>query len=98
MSEEKTIEELKQCPSYRYTKELVDAFDAAGRKGEPVEIAMKGVLDAPCPDYMPITSAVKAKILFILALYTNAGRLGSLTDGIRGMSNMISCLAEELEK
>jgi hypothetical protein len=93
-----TLEELKQSPSFRYTRELVKAFDEAGIANNPIEIAMKDVMDAPMPDYMPVAAATKAKIIFILTLYQNGRRLGSILDALPGMATMISVLAEELQK
>lgn len=92
------IEKIEQSPSYRYTRELVEVFDKSGINGQPIEIPMRAVMDAPLPDYMPVSNAVRCKLVFILSIYANGNRLGALTDGISGMSTMIGHLAEELGK
>lgn len=93
-----TLEELKQSPSYRYTRELVHIFDAAGIEGQAMEIPMGAVLNAPNPDYMPVAAAIKTKLIFCLTIYANSNRMGGLTDAIAGMSQMISTLAEEMDR
>ena len=93
-----TLEQLKNSPSYRYTRELVHIFDAAGIEGEAIEIPMGAVLSAPNPDYMPTAAAIKNKLIFCLTLYANSNRMGGLTDAIAGMSTMIGHLAEEMDK
>jgi hypothetical protein len=90
------VEQLKQSPSYRYTRELVEIFDKAGVNGSPIEIPIKAVMQAPEPDYMPIANAVRCKLVFMLAIYASGNRLGALTDGINGMNTMITHLAEEM--
>jgi hypothetical protein len=88
--------DIKQAPSYRYARELVEAFDRAGINGQPIEIPMKAVMDAPMPDYMPISNAVRCKLLFILTIYAENNRMGMLQDGINGMRTIIVSLAEEM--
>jgi hypothetical protein len=90
--------DIKQSPSYRYTRELCEIFDRAGVNGSPIEIPMKAIMQAPEPDYMPIANAVRCKIVFMLAIYASGNRLGALTDGINGMNTMIAHLAEEMGK
>lgn len=92
-----TIEQLKQSPTYRYIKQLTYAFDNAGVEGEPMELPFRAVMEAPLPDYLPVSAAIKCKFLFILSVYTNAGRIGGMMDTVNGTINMIMLAMEEKE-
>lgn len=90
-----TVEELKATPMYRYVRTLAHLFDDAGIQDEPMELPMRAVIDAPLPDYMSIAAAVKCKFLFLMCVYQNSGRFGSIQDAMPGMYNMLLLAMEE---
>ena len=89
------IEELKRDGSFRYVSELAYGFDSLNLGGEPMEVALKTVMDAPLPDYLSVAAAVKTKILFMLAVYQIGNRLGGLMDAIPGLIGMIEVAMQE---
>lgn len=98
MTYKPTLEELKKDPSYRYSEFLCDVFDKAGINNEPIQIAIEAVMQADLPAYLPVSAAVTTKLLFILAIYDSQNRLGGMLDGVRGMRNMIGCVAKDWER
>jgi hypothetical protein len=93
-----TLEDLKKDGTYRFIELLCQIMDDAGLKNEPMEIPLEAVLQADCPPYLPYAAAVKTKILFVLAIYSSAGRFGSLLDGLQGVTNMIGIVTKDWEK
>jgi hypothetical protein len=96
MSEKMTLDQLKQTPTYRWIKELTTIYDAAGVRGEPVEIPIKAVMEAPLPDYLPIIGAIKVKYMFIHTIYFTGGRYGAMQDAMVGIMNMMQIAHTEL--
>ena len=92
----KTIDELKQTPTYRYLKELTLVFDDHGVTNEPVEIPLKAVMEAPLPDYLPVPGAVRLKYMFVHCVYFTGGRYGAMQAALPGIMNMMSLAGEEL--
>lgn len=93
----KTLEELKQTPTYRYLKELTIVYHKAGSLGEPIELPMKAIMEAPMPDYLPVTGAVRLKFMFILSIYQTCGRWGAMQDGLPGIMNMLALAMEDIK-
>lgn len=93
-----TLEDLKRDGTYRYVETLCTLMDQAGIKGEAMELPIEVVLQAPIPSYLPLSAAVKTKLLFVLAIYSSAGRFGALLDAMAGINNMICLVSEEREK
>lgn len=81
--------ELEQTPWYKFLTELVYMVNGTMKEGEPMELVLDRVMKFPLPENMAVASAAKAKLLFMLAMYTMAGRYGSLTDALPGTVNAI---------
>lgn len=96
MTNKLTLDQLKQTPTYRWIKELTVIFDKSGVLGEPVEIPIKAIMEAPLPDYLPIVGAVKLKYMFIHTVYFTGGRYGAMQDALPGIMNMMQMANGEL--
>lgn len=92
---EQTTRDLRQDPVYRYIKHLVGIVEQNGIEGEPVQLPLKAVMEAPIPDYMPVVAGIQTKFMFILAIYRTSGRWGSMEDAMPGIHNMIAWAIEE---
>lgn len=82
-----TTNDLKLDPAYKYVETLAIMFDQAGTPGEPMEIPINLIMNAPLADNLPVASAVRIKMLFCMAVYQP--RFGSLMDALPGIQNMI---------
>ena len=92
----KQVEEIKDKTSYKYVKELFEIYTAAGIQNETVNIPLHKVMQAPIPDYIPVSEAVGIKVLFVMSFYEH--RLGQLMDNLPGMRNMIILAVQERGK
>jgi len=80
-------EDLQKEPIYQWTKKLTKLFNEKCVDGEPIEIQLKAITEAPLPDNLPVAAAVRTKLLFMLAVVQP--RFGALMDSLPGMENMI---------
>jgi hypothetical protein len=94
----RTEKELRESVAYRYMKELVVTVDKYGIKNEPMEFALKFVMEAPLPDYMPLPDAVRTKWLFITAVYmSNLTTMLAFPHLMQGMKNILALILQEME-
>jgi hypothetical protein len=91
------IGEIKQTPTYRYINELTVTFDKNAVMGEPIEIALKAVMEAPIADYLPITAGVRIKYWFCDVIFQSGGHFGAMSDALPGIMNMMKIALEDIK-